>query len=272
MMYSCSEYKQKGLYYDERAAVQAKNGKWGFVDRNMNEVIPCVYEKVWWFSNGYAEVKKGEGKCGIIDTNGNEIVPCQYEAISIKDAFDHLPVEVKINGKYGMITLNGIELIPVKYDYLDFMNKGIIRARLGQEYVIYDKLGNELFFKKGLMRIEDIDIENHTFKLIDIEDGNELTYQTIVMSIKKKSDKLLSPRDKKEIVKTKCTRAIINRGETTDMVRFVITPGAHSLADDVEYKAYSINTKLLYEIVADELTIFVDEGYDRESIVSPNDQ
>ena len=256
IMCSCNKYKHTGEYQHDLAAVQAKNGKWGYIDRSKNEVIPCVYEEAGWFrKGGYAEVSKGEGKYGIIDTNGKEIIPCKYEEISLKDALDDLPVEVKINGKYGVLDINGEEIIPIKYDHLSFYN-GRIEARLGNEHVIFDNKGNELLFKEGTMKIEDINLQNNTFKLIDDGDGNQLTYKTIVMSIKKESGKLLSPPyENKEIVKVKCTS---DDSGKTDMVRFVITPGAHSLADDVEYMAYPVNTKLRYELVGDELKIFID--------------
>ena len=35
-----------------------KNGKWGYVNTNGEEVIPCIYDSIGSFSEGTVEVKK----------------------------------------------------------------------------------------------------------------------------------------------------------------------------------------------------------------------
>lgn len=42
-----------------------KDGKWGFVDKDMNIVVPCVYDAVSSFDNGIAIVSS-EGRSGYI--------------------------------------------------------------------------------------------------------------------------------------------------------------------------------------------------------------
>ena len=57
------------------------NGKWGFIDKRGNEVIPCKYDysnNGYFFSEGLAGVKLNE-KCGFIDKKGKEVVPCKYD-------------------------------------------------------------------------------------------------------------------------------------------------------------------------------------------------
>lgn len=51
-----------------------KNGKYGYVDSNRYEVIPCIYESASDFRDGVAVVSK-EGKEYSIDINGNIILP-----------------------------------------------------------------------------------------------------------------------------------------------------------------------------------------------------
>lgn len=74
-------------FYEGRAAVK-ENGKWGFIDKYGNMVIPAVYEPVdsypdyhSAFDQGIALVKKN-GLHGIIDTKGNEIVPIKWKAFA----------------------------------------------------------------------------------------------------------------------------------------------------------------------------------------------
>ncbi len=56
---------------EELAAVP---GKWGFIDKAGNTVIPFIYDKAGSFTDDYAVVTK-DGKSGVIDRSGNMAVP-----------------------------------------------------------------------------------------------------------------------------------------------------------------------------------------------------
>ena len=56
------------------------NGKYGFVDKSGKQVIPCVYDYAWNFSDGLAPVKLN-GKCGFVDKIGKEVIPCVYDDV-----------------------------------------------------------------------------------------------------------------------------------------------------------------------------------------------
>ena len=58
-------------FHEGRAAVlNEKKAKWGFIDKNGILVIPAIYDKVYFFSEGLAFVKK-KGKYFYIDLDGN---------------------------------------------------------------------------------------------------------------------------------------------------------------------------------------------------------
>ena len=56
---------------------------WGFCDRNGNEVIPCEYDDVLPFSDGYAAVCY-RGKWGFIDHKNRVMIPFQYDGMDGK--------------------------------------------------------------------------------------------------------------------------------------------------------------------------------------------
>lgn len=41
-------------------------------------MIPCRYEDVGYFCEGYAAVKK-DGKWGLVNREGMEVIPCAYD-------------------------------------------------------------------------------------------------------------------------------------------------------------------------------------------------
>ena len=57
--------------FSEGLARVKKDGKWGYMNKEGEEVIPCKYDSVLDFSEGLAIVKK-DGKAFTIDRFGNE--------------------------------------------------------------------------------------------------------------------------------------------------------------------------------------------------------
>jgi len=61
--------------------------------------IPCIYDSAMDFSEGLAAVKL-DGKWGYIDKNGNEVIKCVYDCDGF---FSEDLVAVRLNGKYGYL-------------------------------------------------------------------------------------------------------------------------------------------------------------------------
>ncbi|MBQ4089901.1 MAG: WG repeat-containing protein [Clostridia bacterium] len=75
-------YEDIGYRYSENLINVCKDGKWGYIDRDGNNVIECIYDDAWQFGGGVAPVKLGD-KVGLIDTEGNVVVDfvwddCEY--------------------------------------------------------------------------------------------------------------------------------------------------------------------------------------------------
>ena len=188
MLWSC-KYKKIEDYREGLASVQAFNGKWGYIDENKNEVIPCQYDETNNFSYGYAVVKKEEAY-GIIDKSGKEVLACNYDRIdyfsdsmqkiilkgkhgvfdlaegqvSIPAKYDEIAdgfyqrdslIMIKMNGKFGFIDLNDKEIIPCKYDEIcsrDF-NRRLKSARTNYQNGYEETQSNEFDRRFTLVRV-----------------------------------------------------------------------------------------------------------------------
>ena len=105
------KYDYVDEFYEGFAAV-VLNGKWGFVNRKGEEVIPPKYDDVNDFYHGFARVQLN-GKYGFVNTEGVEIVPPMYDDVwNFNDGF--APVE--LNRKYGFINTQGEEVVPPMYN------------------------------------------------------------------------------------------------------------------------------------------------------------
>ena len=155
--------------------IHQEKGKWGFIDKTGNIVIPCIYNKVDDFHDGLAKVRKN-GKWGFIDRTGNEIIPCVYDNCS---DFKEGLAQIEKEGEYGFIDKAGNVVIPCIYDDVDDFRDGLARVRKDGKYGFIDKVGNEITpcvyddyynFKEGLARVQ----TKGKWGVID-KVGNEIT-------------------------------------------------------------------------------------------------
>ena len=89
-----------------------ENGKWGFADSTGTVVIPCTYEWVEDFSEGFAECGLN-GKSGFINKAGKLMVPFFYDQV---EPFRHGLCVVQQNKKCGIINKNAKLIVPFEYD------------------------------------------------------------------------------------------------------------------------------------------------------------
>lgn len=89
------------------------NGKWGFLNKQGEEVVPPKYDMVSVFIGDYATVGLND-KFGFIDKSGHEVVPPKYDNIS--GNYTENIIAIEVNKKWGFINLTGKVIIPPKYD------------------------------------------------------------------------------------------------------------------------------------------------------------
>ncbi len=59
-----------------------KDGKYGFIDKAGNEIVPCVYDDVGYLHDHMAWVRKEEfGGFGYVDEMGELVIPCKYTRV-----------------------------------------------------------------------------------------------------------------------------------------------------------------------------------------------
>lgn len=108
----------------EKLLERPQNGKWGFIDKDCNIIIDCIFEDVGSFCSGFAPAKQS-GKWGVINKSGVWIADPIYGCIEILHDgtatcfFDNEPI-----GEYEMIK---------NYKYFTSKTKGIRRPLIRHE-------------------------------------------------------------------------------------------------------------------------------------------
>ena len=97
--------KYDDVYYESKVDlfIVMKDWKYGIIDRNYNELVPLIYDDIDPFFEGCAFVVKNK-KLGCIDKNGKEIIPCIYNEAAI---FSEGVAFVKKDGHWGCVDNNG---------------------------------------------------------------------------------------------------------------------------------------------------------------------
>jgi hypothetical protein len=119
-------------FSDDMAAVNI-NGKWGYIDKTGNTIIPELYDRAGPFSEGLATVVLN-GEVGVIDKTGNVVVPFgKYNSIEI---FSGGAALVRLDGKAGFIGQTGHEIIPpaLEYDNVWFVSDGMAAVSIGGKW------------------------------------------------------------------------------------------------------------------------------------------
>ncbi len=91
-----------------------KNGKFGYIDANAKEILPCIFDDAEDFNkDGLARVQL-DGEVFCIDKNGSRQDTC-----GIIPTYRHkqFPV-VQRDQKYGLVGTDGLLYIPILYDYI----------------------------------------------------------------------------------------------------------------------------------------------------------
>lgn len=136
-------YNWSGGIADGRILVR-RGRRFGFLDRQGREVIPCQYDNARSFSHGRAAVQIG-AKHGIIDTNGHIILPIDYDDRTPKGekyAYHDGLALVEKDGRLGYVDLDGHLAIPFHFDEAYSFSEGLASVHWGDGWGYIDTLGN----------------------------------------------------------------------------------------------------------------------------------
>ncbi len=129
---------EEGKDFHEGLAAVKKKGKWGYVDKSGNEIIPCIYEDAFNFSSGLAIVRtkklknRHSARIGesivFIDRKGNTIIKA-IEGLEVRPCY----LGSMINNRFSL-------------DGSGKFSEGITHSHS----ITFDVNGNYLFDNKGI--------------------------------------------------------------------------------------------------------------------------
>lgn len=135
----CDSHENYFSFHEGLAGVEIDN-KYGFINMDGAEQIPCIYEEISYFSEGIACVKY-MNKWGYIDKEGQVVTPCIYdEAYPLTKGL----ALVCRQGIYGYINKKGKITIPIIYNDATSYSDGLACVKKGDKWGYIDKYNNEI--------------------------------------------------------------------------------------------------------------------------------
>ena len=121
------KYSLIGPFYNGLAVAQnRKTRKFGFIDRQGNEVIPCTWHSAGPFSEYMAGVIDDNKKCGYVDVTGRLAIPCKWKE---GWPFHNGLARVQEGHQIGMIDQRGQLVIPCVWVAMGDYSEGLIGVR-----------------------------------------------------------------------------------------------------------------------------------------------
>lgn len=124
--------------------VQVKAGKlWGYANQEGDLVIPPKYKKCFAFSEGYAAVLEGK-KYMFINADGAKLdTEIDGFVLTKTSSFSDGLVPIRMGKNWGYMNTEGKMVINAKYIHVTPFEKGYAIVKLGTEFIIIDKEGEE---------------------------------------------------------------------------------------------------------------------------------
>ena len=110
----------KMISKDENGAFKTMQSKYGMLDLNGKELIPCLYNHIDWKTVNVLEVNKElNGNYALFDKNGKQVT--NFDFMVFGDVKNGL-ITTRIKNLFGIINENGKIVVPIKFDYLSLID------------------------------------------------------------------------------------------------------------------------------------------------------
>lgn len=106
-----------------------KHYLWGFINENCQEIIPCIYDDVEDFRDGFSIVEK-DMKRGIISLEGGMCAPIEYDKL---EYLSSKMFKAKKDNKYGIIDCYGNIIIPFIYNDISSPSENLIAVQINKD-------------------------------------------------------------------------------------------------------------------------------------------
>ena len=195
------KYDEVQPYFQGNLCKVRNDDKYGFINIEGMEIIPCKYEDVAFLRGDILEIDKEyiyddykdsllcvktDNKYGLINLEGKEIIPCKYDNLTL--FYGGWLFKTESANKYGLVDSYGKERIPCEYDDFTLFQNRLIKAKTDNKYGLFEFDGKEIVpCKYDNLALLDSDCDylvkaesDNKYGLIEFEMASDYELPTIV--------------------------------------------------------------------------------------------
>lgn len=113
--------KNDNLWYEEGILRVQKNGKYGLIDLNGKEILPCEYEEIKALQGiENSLIIQKDGKIGLTNNKGSIIIEPNYKEIkNLGETYKEGYITINDENKYGIISTTKKQILENKYEEIE---------------------------------------------------------------------------------------------------------------------------------------------------------
>ena len=143
---------KRNTWYENNVLKVSKNGKYGIINFDGQEVLPCEYDGITALKGVKANfVVEKNGNVGLVNEVGQTIVKPEYkDVLALKDGYKSEYVIVNTENKQGLISTSGAVLIETKYDKVKYIGSSHLYAvNENETWKLFDAEENKIVIDGG---------------------------------------------------------------------------------------------------------------------------
>ncbi len=154
---------KENIWYEDNVLRVSKDGKYGIIDFNGQEVLPCEYDEISALkgnTNNFI-VKKGKN-IGLINEKGQAIINTEYKNIlTLEEGYKDAYIIVNADDKYGLISTTGTILIEPKYSEVKYLgDSNLFAVKQDKTWQLMDTSENKILIDKGYEDFKEVKSDN----------------------------------------------------------------------------------------------------------------
>jgi len=164
---SLENYDKSGnVWYEKDVLKVQKDGKWGLITLNGNEISEIIYDDIKTLKGvENSIIVEKDGNIGLLNNKGIKIADTEYSQIfKFGEDYKNGYITVNKEGKYGIIDFNKAVIFENKYANIKpIYSSNKYAVKIDKAYKIIDKSGN-ILLDRNFEDIKDINDSNIIFK------------------------------------------------------------------------------------------------------------
>lgn len=146
------------ISYEQNAIKVQKNGKYGMINIEGKEILPCEYDALYSLKNTNNSILvEKDGKIGLVDSTGKVIIEPQYKEIrGLGTDYTSGYIVITEDNQYGVVDCNNQKVLDTKYqDIKSLTDNGTYVVKENNNWELVQRNG-EVTFSDGLKNVKDI--------------------------------------------------------------------------------------------------------------------